>query len=51
VTLDGEVENRSMIPLAVRMTYAVDGVVDVINGLAFEVDDGHRPMAADMTGN
>jgi len=51
VTLDGEVENKSMIPLAVRMTHAVDGVVDVTGRRAFEVDDTHRPMAADMTGD
>ncbi len=51
VTLDGQVENKSMIALAVRMTRAVDGVVDVVGGLSFAVDDTHRPMAADVTGD
>ncbi|HUK71157.1 MAG TPA: CBS domain-containing protein [Streptosporangiaceae bacterium] len=39
VTLDGEVERKSMIPLAARMAYAVDGVVDVLNRLSFAIDD------------
>jgi osmotically-inducible protein OsmY len=32
VTLGGEVEKKSMIPLAVRMTQPADGVVDVVAG-------------------
>jgi CBS domain-containing protein len=39
VTLDGVIEQRSMIPLGVRMTHAVDGVVDVVNRLSFAADD------------
>jgi CBS domain-containing protein len=39
VTLDGEVEKRSMIPLVVRMTHSVDGVVDVVDQLSFAIDD------------
>ncbi|MGE5288635.1 MAG: CBS domain-containing protein [Micromonosporaceae bacterium] len=49
VTLEGEVENKSMIPSAVRMTKAVDGVVDVVDKLTFAVDDTHRPAVADLT--
>jgi CBS domain-containing protein len=49
VTLDGEVEQKSMIPLAVRMTHAVDGVVDVVDRLTFAIDDTHAPTAADLT--
>jgi CBS domain-containing protein len=49
VTLGGEVEHKSMVPVAVRMTHAVDGVVDVVDQLAFVIDDTHLPTAADMS--
>ncbi len=49
VTLDGEVEKKSMIPLAVRMTHVVDGVVDVVDRLTFAVDDTHLPTVPDLT--
>lgn len=49
VTLSGEIEKKSMIPLAVRMTQAADGVVDVVNRLTFAVDDSSLPTAADLT--
>ncbi|WP_371667256.1 CBS domain-containing protein [Streptomyces sp. NBC_00289] len=39
VTLEGAVQHRSDIPLAIRLTYRVDGVVGVVNGLTFRVDD------------
>jgi CBS domain-containing protein len=42
VTLSGRVRQRSQLPLAVRLTQAVDGVVDVVNRLGFEVDDVTR---------
>ena len=38
-----------MIPLAVRMAHAVDGVVDVVDRLAFAIDDTHPPAAAEMS--
>ncbi len=47
VTLRGEVEHKSMVPLATRLTRAVDGVVDVVTGLSYAVDDSHRPMSSD----
>jgi CBS-domain-containing membrane protein len=50
VTLAGLVENKSMIALAVRMSRAVDGVVDVIDQLGYAVDDSHVPPAAGATG-
>ncbi len=50
VTLGGEVERKSMIPLAVRMARAVDGVVDVVDQLAFSIDDSHLPTASDLNG-
>ena len=49
VTLRGEVEKKSMIPLAVQMTRAVDGVVHVVDRLAFAIDDTHLPLTADLT--
>ena len=49
VTLRTELERKSMIPDAVRMTRAVDGVVDVVNRLTFVADDTHLPLTADLT--
>jgi CBS domain-containing protein len=43
VTLAGYVEKKSMIGLAVGMSRAVDGVVDVIDQLGYTVDDTHLP--------
>jgi CBS domain-containing protein len=39
VTLSGRLEQRSQIPIAVRLTRAVDGVVDVVSHLGYTVDD------------
>jgi osmotically-inducible protein OsmY len=50
VTLGGEVENKSMIPVAIRMARSVDGVVGVNAGLSFAVDDTRLPRTADLTG-
>ncbi|MFF0201442.1 CBS domain-containing protein [Streptomyces sp. NPDC005017] len=41
-TLEGRLERRSDIPLLLRLAYRVDGVVGVVNGLTFRVDDA-RP--------
>ncbi len=38
-----------MIPLAIRMTRAVDGVIHVVNRLTFAVDDTHLPLTPDLT--
>jgi BON domain len=48
VTLRGEVERKSMVPVAARMARFVDGVVDVVNHLAYTVDDTHLPTAAEL---
>jgi hypothetical protein len=48
VALDGGVEHKSMIPVAIRMTRTVDGVVDVVDRLTFAIDDTHRPAAANL---
>jgi CBS domain-containing protein len=44
VTLDGTVDRRSTAQIAVRLTHAVPGVVDVIDGLVYDYDDAktHR---------
>jgi CBS domain-containing protein len=50
VTLAGELGQKSMIPIAIRMTQAVDGVVDVVDGgLSFAVDDTHLPAHVDTS--
>jgi CBS domain-containing protein len=43
VVLTGELQTRSSVPLAVRLTRAVDGVVDVVDKLGYVVDDSPRP--------
>jgi CBS-domain-containing membrane protein len=41
VTLHGQLERRSMVPLAVHLAQSVDGVVAVANQLTFALDDTH----------
>ena len=48
VALRGQVEHKSMVPLAARMTRAVDGVVSVTAELDYAVDDSRRPMASEL---
>ncbi|MFJ8114177.1 CBS domain-containing protein, partial [Streptomyces sp. NPDC096132] len=49
-TLEGAVRHRSDIPLAIRLTYRVDGVVGVVNSLSYRVDDTHRSPAGPAPG-
>ncbi|MGI5330576.1 CBS domain-containing protein [Actinomadura nitritigenes] len=44
VRLSGRMELKSLVPIVVRMTAATEGVVDVVNDLAYEHDDT-RPTA------
>jgi CBS-domain-containing membrane protein len=49
VTLRGQVERRSLVPIVASLCHRVDGVVDVTNELTFamddtEVDDGTAPQ-------
>lgn len=39
VTLGGQLESKSLIPIAVALTRAIDGVVDVIDKLSYVRDD------------
>ena len=41
VTLTGQLERRSEIPIAVGMTRRLDGVVDVVDHLSYRIDDKH----------
>lgn len=41
VTLDGQLERRSEIPIAVHMTREVDGVVAVVDKLGYQLDDSN----------
>nr|WP_078629314.1 CBS domain-containing protein [Streptomyces sp. 142MFCol3.1] len=45
VTLTGQLERRSDIPVAVRMTRGLDGVVDVVDHLSYRIDDSHLQPA------
>jgi CBS-domain-containing membrane protein len=49
VTLDGEVEKKSMIRLAVKMARSVDGVVDVVDKVSYAIDDTHVPPVLTLT--
>lgn len=49
VTLGGEVETKSMVPIAVRLTHAIDGVVDVVDQLGFAVDDTPLPKSSSLS--
>ncbi|MFE9775307.1 CBS domain-containing protein [Streptomyces sp. NPDC005931] len=51
VTLEGRVELRSHIPDALFSAWRVDGVVGVVNGLTFQVDDREpAPLTQGPTG-
>ena len=39
VTLTGQLERRSLIPITVSLVHGVAGVVDVVDRLGFEFDD------------
>jgi CBS-domain-containing membrane protein len=41
VTLRGQLERRSMVPMAIHLTRSVDGVVAVTDQLTFTMDDTH----------
>lgn len=50
VTLLGEVDRRSLLPVVRRLVERVDGVVDVVSHLTFAVDDTRQPPAGVGTG-
>jgi CBS-domain-containing membrane protein len=48
VTLIGQLERRSLIPIAVSLVRGLDGVVDVVDRLTFEVDDRPSMVPSDL---
>ncbi|MFF1478948.1 CBS domain-containing protein [Streptomyces sp. NPDC058301] len=50
VTLDGSVEQRADIPQAIRLTYRVDGVIGVVNGLNVRTGPGPLGPSTGPTG-
>jgi CBS domain-containing protein len=48
VTLTGRLERRSLIPIAVRLVHGVDGVVEVVDRLGFELDDRMIMVPSDL---
>jgi CBS-domain-containing membrane protein len=48
VTLSGQLERRSLIPITVSLVHGLDGVVDVVDRLTFEVDDSPIMVPSDL---
>jgi CBS-domain-containing membrane protein len=48
VTLTGRLERRSLIPITVSLVHGVDGVVEVVDRLGFEVDDSTIMVPSDL---
>jgi CBS domain-containing protein len=48
VTLAGQLERRSLIPIAVSLVHGIDGVVDVLDRLSFELDDSKIMIPSDL---
>ncbi|TQK49996.1 CBS domain protein [Streptomyces sp. SLBN-118] len=47
VTLSGTVARKSLIPITLRLCESVDGVVDVVDRLAYDVDDSAAAEGGD----
>jgi CBS-domain-containing membrane protein len=48
VTLTGQLERRSLIPITVSLVRGLDGVVDVVDRLSFELDDSKIMVPSDL---
>jgi CBS domain-containing protein len=48
VRLSGKLDRRSSVEIAERLVRAVDGVVDVVNGLTYQVDDSEKRLLRSM---
>jgi CBS domain-containing protein len=48
VTLSGKLDRRSSVEIADRLVRAVDGVVDVVNGLTYQLDDSEKRLIRSM---
>lgn len=48
VTLTGQLERRSLIPIVISLVRGLDGVVDVVDRLTFELDDTPIMVPSDL---
>jgi CBS-domain-containing membrane protein len=48
VTLTGQLERRSLIPIVISLVRSLDGVVDVVDRLTFELDDTPIMVPSDL---
>jgi CBS-domain-containing membrane protein len=48
VSLTGQLERRSLIPILVSLVRCLDGVVDVVDRLSFELDDSKIMVPSDL---
>jgi CBS-domain-containing membrane protein len=48
VILTGQLERRSLVPIIVSLVHGLDGVVDVVDRLTFEVDDSPIMVPSDL---
>ena len=48
VTLTGQLERWSLIPIIVGLVHGLDGVVDVVDRLTFELDDTPIMVPSDL---
>ena len=48
VTLTGQLERRSLIPIVISLVRGLDGVVDVVDRLSFEFDDSTITVPSDL---
>jgi hypothetical protein len=48
VTLTGQLERRSLIPITVNLVRGLDGVLDVVDRLSFELDDSRITVPSDL---
>ena len=48
VTLTGQLERRSLVPIVITLVHALDGVVDVVDQLTYELDDTPIMVPSDL---
>ena len=48
ITLTGQLERRSLTPITVSLVHGLDGVVDVVDRLTFELDDTPFMVPSDL---
>jgi CBS domain-containing protein len=49
VTMTGELERKSLLPLVLPAVRAIDGVIDAEGTFTYAIDDTHLPRVPDMT--